>query len=79
MTPRPCHVEEGHGDFTSAPAIILPLFRFYTLAETAKLLGISKTRAYNLVRTGTLPAERVGSHQQWCVHAADLLTFVRSR
>ncbi|MCK6210513.1 helix-turn-helix domain-containing protein [Georgenia sp. EYE_87] len=59
-------------------ALVLPLFRFYTLAEAAGLLGISKARAYGLVHSGTLPAEQVGPHRQWCVDAGDLIALLRS-
>lgn len=58
---------------------VLPLFRFYTLAEVAGLLGISRPKAYRLVRSGELPAEQVGPHRQWCIHAADILTMIQGR
>lgn len=32
----------------------------YTVAEVAHLLGLSRTVTYELVRDGTIPAQRVG-------------------
>jgi excisionase family DNA binding protein len=34
--------------------------RTYNVAEAARLLGISRTKAYECVRTGELPALRFG-------------------
>jgi excisionase family DNA binding protein len=37
----------------------------YTVAEVAALLGISRATAYVLLRTGEIPARRIGS--RWII------------
>ena len=41
--------------------------RFLTLVELAEELGVSQAQAYALVRSGDLPAMRVGGRGQWRV------------
>jgi excisionase family DNA binding protein len=48
-----------------------------TLTETAHHLGVHYMTAYKYVRTGRLPAHKVG--QEWYVASADLATFTRSQ
>lgn len=43
------------------------LGRFLTLADTAEILNISAGQAYTLVRSGELPAIKIGAHGQWRV------------
>ena len=42
--------------------------RFLTTRDVGKILGISRQRAYELVRKGVLPAVRIGS--RWRVPAS---------
>jgi excisionase family DNA binding protein len=52
------------------------LGRFLTLADTAEELSISARQAYALVRSGELPAIRVGSSGQWRVERAVLESYI---
>lgn len=52
------------------------LGRFLTLADTAEVLSISTTQAYALVRSGELPAIKVGAHGQWRVERAVLESYI---
>jgi len=55
------------------------LGRFLTVAETAEVLRVSVTQAYGLVRTGELPAIRIGAARHWRVERAELEAFIQSR
>ena len=46
----------------------------YTVEEVARLLGISRGAAYTAVRTGVLPAVRLG--RRWLVPRARLTEFL---
>lgn len=48
------------------------LARFLTLVDVADILNISASQAYALVRTGELPAIKVGGNGHWRVER-DLL------
>lgn len=50
--------------------------RFIQLAEVAEVLDISAAQAYALVRSGELPAIKVGGRGQWRVEAAELETYI---
>ncbi len=52
------------------------LGRFLTLADTAELLRISASEAYALVRSGELPAIRVGAHGHWRIERAELEAYI---
>jgi excisionase family DNA binding protein len=54
------------------------LGRFLTLADTAELLNISATQAYALVRSGELPAIKIGAHGQWRVERAVLESYIEA-
>jgi len=43
------------------------LGRFLTIADTAEILNISAGQAYAIVRSGELPAIKLGAHGQWRV------------
>ncbi len=53
--------------------------RFLTLADTAALLNISANQAYALVRSGELPAIKVGAHGQWRVERAVLESYIEAK
>jgi excisionase family DNA binding protein len=50
--------------------------RFLTLSDVAELLSISAAQAYALVRTGDLPAVKVGARGQWRVEAEELEAYI---
>jgi excisionase family DNA binding protein len=53
--------------------------RFLTVAETAEVLHVSVTQAYALVRSGELPAIRVGAARLWRVERSELEAYIQSR
>lgn len=53
--------------------------RFLTLADTAALLNISANQAYALVRSGELPAIKVGAHGQWRVERLVLESYIEAK
>jgi excisionase family DNA binding protein len=50
--------------------------RFLTLADTAEVLNISAGQAYALVRSGELPAIKIGAHGQWRVERTVLERYI---
>jgi excisionase family DNA binding protein len=50
--------------------------RFLTLTDVADILNISASQTYALVRTGELPAIKVGGRGQWRVERAMLEAYV---
>ncbi|MEQ1735331.1 MAG: helix-turn-helix domain-containing protein [Rhodoglobus sp.] len=52
------------------------LGRFLTLSDTAELLNVSATQVSELVRSGELPAIRVGAHGQWRVERSVLEGYI---
>jgi excisionase family DNA binding protein len=51
--------------------------RFLTLADVAELLNISAAQTYALVRSGELPAIKVGGRGQWRVEATELEAYIQ--
>jgi excisionase family DNA binding protein len=52
------------------------LARFLTLAETAEVLAISVNQAYALVRSGELPAIKIGGNGHWRVENTVLQAYI---
>lgn len=52
------------------------MMRFLTLADIADTLNISAAQAYALVRSGDLPAIKVGGRGQWRVEASELEAYI---
>lgn len=50
--------------------------RFLTLADVAETLNISASQAYALVRSGELPAIKVGGRGQWRIEASELEAYI---
>lgn len=50
--------------------------RFLTLADVAETLNVSSAQAYALVRSGDLPAIKVGGRGQWRVEATVLEEYI---
>jgi excisionase family DNA binding protein len=54
------------------------LGRFLTLSDTAEVLNISASQAYALVRSGELPAIKVGGHGHWRVERSVLESYIEA-
>jgi excisionase family DNA binding protein len=54
------------------------LGRFLTLADTAEVLNISATQAYALVRSGELPAIKIGVHGHWRIERSVLESYIEA-
>jgi len=50
--------------------------RFLTLADVAETLNISASQTYALVRSGELPAIKVGGRGQWRVEVSALEEYI---
>jgi excisionase family DNA binding protein len=50
--------------------------RFIPLSEVCEVLAISADQAYALVRTGDLPAIKVGGRGQWRVEVSELEAYI---
>jgi excisionase family DNA binding protein len=50
--------------------------RFLTLSDVAELLNIAPAQVYTLVRTGELPAIKIGARGQWRVEDKALENFI---
>ena len=53
--------------------------RFLQLADVCEVLNISSSQAYALVRSGDLPAIRIGGRGQWRVEATELEAFIQRK
>ncbi len=52
--------------------------RFLTLSDVAETLNISASQTYALVRSGDLPAIKVGGRGQWRVEAQALEDYIEN-
>lgn len=50
--------------------------RFLQLSEVAEILGASSAQVYALVRTGELPAIKIGGRGQWRVEDTQLEAYI---
>lgn len=50
--------------------------RFLQLADVAEILNISASQTYALVRSGELPAIKIGGRGQWRVERAALESYI---
>jgi excisionase family DNA binding protein len=55
------------------------LGRFLTLADTAEVLNISASQAYALVRSGELPAIKIGGSGHWRVERDVLERYIAGK
>ncbi len=53
--------------------------RFLTLADTAEVLNISASQAYALVRSGELPAIKVGGSGHWRIERSRLEEYIAGK
>lgn len=50
--------------------------RFLQLSDVAEILNISASQTYALVRSGDLPAIKIGGRGQWRVERAELERYI---
>ena len=55
------------------------LGRFLTLADVAEVLNVSATQAYALVRSGELPAIKVGGSGHWRIERDKLEDYIAAK
>lgn len=55
------------------------LGRFLTLTDTADVLNVSASQAYALVRSGELPAIKVGGQGHWRVERQVLESYIEAK
>ena len=55
----------------------MPTPRFLQLADVAEVLNISAAQAYALVRSGELPAIKIGGRGQWRVESSELEAYIQ--
>lgn len=60
----------------SRPCDDVGMTRFLTLADVAETLNISAAQTYALVRSGELPAIKIGGRGQWRVEATELEGYI---
>jgi excisionase family DNA binding protein len=53
-----------------------PRQRFLQLADVAEVLNTSSAQVYSLVRSGELPAIKIGGRGQWRVEASELERYI---
>lgn len=54
----------------------MPSDRFLTLSDVADILNISASQTYALVRSGSLPAIKIGGRGQWRVEREQLEAYI---
>ncbi len=55
------------------------LARFLTVSDTAEMLSVSVGQAYSLLRSGELPAIRIGARGQWRVERDVLESYIEAK
>ncbi len=53
-----------------------PSPRFLQLTDVAEMLNISSAQVYALVRSGELPAIKIGGRGQWRVEVSELESYI---
>lgn len=51
--------------------------RFLQLADVADILNISASQTYALVRSGELPAIKIGGRGQWRIERSELEAYIQ--
>ncbi|MBX6389899.1 MAG: helix-turn-helix domain-containing protein [Frankia sp.] len=51
--------------------------RFLRLGDVAEILNISSSQVYALVRSGELPAIKIGGRGQWRVERSELEAYIQ--
>jgi excisionase family DNA binding protein len=57
--------------------ILLVAPRFLRLSDVAEILNTSSNQVYALVRSGDLPAIKIGGRGQWRVEETELETYIQ--
>ena len=65
----------GHMNESESPT---SLGRFLTISDTADVLNISASQAYALVRSGELPAIKIGGHGHWRIERDVLESYIEA-
>jgi len=55
------------------------LGRFLTLTDTAEILNVSASQASSLVRSGELPAIKIGGHGRWRIERSVLESYIEAK
>lgn len=63
----------------SDPVSSASVGRFLTLADTAQILNVPVAAALDLVRTGELPAIRIGATGAWRVERVVLESYIEAK
>jgi excisionase family DNA binding protein len=50
--------------------------RFLTMAEVAEELAVTNSQVYHMVRSGELPAIKIGGRGQWRIERARLEEYI---
>jgi len=53
--------------------------RFMLMADVAKELAVSESQVYHMVRSGELPAIKIGGRGQWRVERARLEQYIEQK
>ncbi len=64
---------------SSGPAGSGAVGRFLTLADTAEVLNLSVTQAYALVRSGEIPAIKIGGQGHWRIERDVLEGYIAGK
>jgi len=78
-TCRPLECQFAHNRGMNDAHTADGLGRFLTLADTAELLSISTRQASALVRSGELPAIKVGASGQWRIERTILEDYIEAK
>jgi len=54
------------------------LGRFLTISDTAEQLNVSVAQVYALVRSGELPAIKIGAHGHWRIESSVLESYIEA-
>jgi excisionase family DNA binding protein len=68
---------DDFGRITLRGTLLTMAARFLTLADVTEILNISAVQAYNLVRSGELPAIQIGPRGIWRVEATELEAYIQ--
>lgn len=75
---RGCPLAHNRGMDVSDTEGVGALGRFLTLADTAEILNLSASQAYALVRSGELPAIKIGAGGHWRVERTVLESYIEA-
>jgi excisionase family DNA binding protein len=53
--------------------------RFLTMSDVADLLSTSQSQVYHMVRSGDLPAIKIGGRGQWRIERAKLEEYIERK